>query len=64
MKPASPDKLWDIVSDKKKEEKMSKAKARLNTEVIRNMNPDMLAERDSNGDVLSWFNQISEFVGS
>ena len=56
------DKAWDTVSDKKKEEKMRKAKARLNTEVVRNMNPNMLAERDSSGDVLSWFAQIAEFL--
>ncbi len=56
------DKLWDSVSDKKKAEKMSKAKARLNTEAIRCMNPDMLAEKDPNNDVLSWFEQIAEFL--
>jgi energy-coupling factor transporter ATP-binding protein EcfA2 len=58
------DKSWDLVTEKNKEDKMRKAKSRLNTEVIRHMNFDMLAERDSNGDVLSWFNQIREIVNS
>ncbi len=58
------DKSWDVVTEKNKEDKMRKAKSRLNTEVIRHMNYDMLAERDSDGDVLSWFNQIREFVNS
>ena len=58
------DKPWDAVSDKKKEEKMRKAKARLNTDVIRCMNPDLLKERDPDGDVLLWLSQIREFVSS
>jgi len=58
------DKPWDTVLEKKKEDKMRRAKIRLNSEVIRFMNPDMLAERDSSGDVLSWLSQISEFMNS
>ena len=58
------DKPWDTVLEKKKEEKMRRAKIRLNSEVVRYMNPDMLAERDPNNDVLSWFANITEFLNS
>jgi len=53
---------WDQVSDKKKEEKMRKAKAWLNTKTVEAMTPEMLDERDPNGDIRSWLAEIGQIL--
>jgi putative ATP-dependent endonuclease of the OLD family len=58
------DKSWESVTEKKKDDKVRRAKIRLNTEVIRCMTPEMLDEIDPQNDVLSWFGSIAEFLAS
>jgi predicted ATPase len=55
---------WDNLSDKKKEEKLSKAKRWLNADAVLHMTPDMLSERDSAGDVISWLKKIGQLINS
>ena len=58
------EKLWDQVSGKKKDEKMRKAKAWLNTKAAEAMTPAMLDERDPEGDVRGWFSEIGRTLSS
>jgi len=58
------EKLWDQVSEKKRGEKMRKAKAWLNTKVVEAMTPAMLDERDPDGDVREWFAEIGRILQS
>jgi len=55
-------KSWDQVSDKKKDEKMRKAKAWLNTKAVEAMTPAMLDERDPNGDIRGWLAEIEQIL--
>ncbi|WP_299263223.1 ATP-binding protein [uncultured Psychrosphaera sp.] len=53
---------WDEVTDKKKGQKESKAKKRLNREAINNMTPERLSNIDPDGEVLSWLSEISRHL--
>ncbi len=55
---------WEDVSEKKLNEKFRKAKLWLNSEATLAMTPDMLADRDPDGEVLDWFNNISSLISS
>jgi putative ATP-dependent endonuclease of OLD family len=56
------EKLWDQVSEKKKDEKMRKAKAWLNTKTVEAMTPAMLDGRDPNGDIRGWLAEIGRIL--
>jgi putative ATP-dependent endonuclease of the OLD family len=55
---SSSDKDWEDLNPKNMKEKTSKAKHILNSFATNYMTKDMLDERDSTGDVLSWFTDI------
>jgi len=50
---------WEELSDKKKKDKASRAKARLNTEVASRMTYERLCEMDVSKDVESWLGAVS-----
>jgi putative ATP-dependent endonuclease of OLD family len=53
---------WDDLSDKKKHEKMRRAKAWLNSTAVALMTPAMLDERDPDGDVRGWLTEIGRII--
>jgi len=53
---------WDELSDKKKGKKNSRAKQWLNVDAVLAMTPQLLDEKDPNGDVRGWFSTISKFM--
>ena len=55
---------WDELSDKKKGKKKSRVKQWLNIDAVRAMTPELLYERDPDGDVRGWFSQISQLMES
>ena len=55
---------WSKLGDKKIDRKISNAKKRLNSDAVQNMSFELLQERDSKGDVLSWFKKIEELLNS
>jgi putative ATP-dependent endonuclease of OLD family len=55
---------WDGVSEKKKDEKMRRAKAWLNNMAVALMTPAMLDSRDSAGEVRGWLDEIARILES
>lgn len=55
-------KAWGEINDKKRGQKESKAKKRLNREVIDYMTPELLSEVDQNDEVRSWLREISQHI--
>lgn len=53
-------KVWDEVEDDKRDQKASRAKRRLCREVIAQMTPEQLRDRDPAGEVEGWFQRIVE----
>ena len=53
---------WDDVTEKKREEKVRRAKHWLNTITVEAMTPALLDERDPEGTVRSWLQQIGEIM--
>jgi len=58
------DKPWNELSDKKRGKKVSRAKQWLNSDAVQSMTPQLLDERDPNGDVRGWFSTISQLMES
>jgi len=56
------DARWDDLPDDKIAKKVSQAKKWLNTEAVEEMTPELLAERDPEGDVKSWLTKITELM--
>jgi putative ATP-dependent endonuclease of OLD family len=54
--------LWDELSEKKRGQKESKAKKRLNRGAIENMTQERLNVVDPDGEVLSWLSEISRHL--
>lgn len=52
---------WDSMDPEKKRRKVSKAKKRLNSEVVLAMTPELLSLSDQNGDVREWLAEIKRF---
>jgi hypothetical protein len=50
---------WEELDEKKRGEKVRKAKHRLNEEAARRMTADLLRERDPHGEVREWFQEIA-----
>lgn len=53
---------WDGLSEKKRGKKKSRAKQWLNVDAVQAMTPELLDERDPEGDVRGWFFQISQLT--
>ena len=53
---------WDVLADKKKEKKVSQAKKWLNINAVENMTPELLNERDPDGDVRGWLTKVAELM--
>lgn len=53
---------WNEVTGKKRDEKVRKAKAWLNTKAVESMNPAMLDEKDPSGDIHGWFVEIQRIL--
>lgn len=49
---------WDSIDEKKKKDKISRAKKRLNNEVAQQMTWAHLQESDKNGDIIKWLEEI------
>ena len=58
------EKPWDKVTDKKRDEKIQKAKAWLNTKAVEAMTPALLDERDPDSEIRGWFAEISQTLQS
>lgn len=56
------DNNWDDLTDEKKEKKDSKAKKWLNTDAVENMTPELLNERDPDGDVRGWLTKVGQLM--
>ena len=55
---------WEDVDPENQKKKQSKAKLWLNTQAVQHMTPEMLDQRDPDGHVRTWFNKITELLGS
>ncbi|MFW1364156.1 ATP-binding protein [Vibrio parahaemolyticus] len=55
-------KTWNELIDKKRSQKESKAKKRLNREVISYMTPERLTQVDQHGEVRTWLREISQYI--
>lgn len=55
-------KLWDDLNDKKRGQKESKAKKKLNREALSCMTPARLTQVDPEGEVRLWLREISQYV--
>ncbi|MEZ8056081.1 ATP-binding protein [Vibrio atlanticus] len=55
-------KLWDELNDKKRGQKESKAKKKLNREALSCMTPARLTQVDPEGEVRLWLREISQYV--
>ena len=55
-------KTWDELTDKKRGQKESKAKKKLNRDAIDNMTPVRLTEVDPEDEVRLWLREISQYV--
>ena len=55
-------KLWEEVNDKKRGQKESKAKKKLNREAISFMTPELLTEIDKDDEVRTWLKDISQYI--
>ncbi|MCK4644525.1 ATP-binding protein [bacterium] len=53
---------WNELDEKKKKKKISQAKKRLNNEVVKHMNLQLLNEKDPMNEILGWFNRIKEII--
>jgi len=53
---------WDNLTDEKKEKKVSQAKKWLNTDAVGNMTPELLSERDPDGNVSGWLTKVAELM--
>lgn len=58
------EKLWDDLEPKKQKDKSSNAKKMLCTKAVERMNETRLAEVDSQGEVISWLNEIKSLMDS
>lgn len=54
---------WEDLSEKKRHDKMRRAKAWLNTKAVDLMTPEMLDASDPDGEVRSWLRAIGQCVG-
>ncbi len=53
---------WDEVSEKRKKEKESRVKKRLNEEAVKQMTAKRLLECDPGGEVVGWFAKIRSYI--
>jgi len=53
---------WNHLTDAEKKKKESKAKKWLNTDAVENMTPELLNERDPDGDVRGWLTKVVELM--
>ena len=56
------DNNWDDLTSEKKEEKESKAKKWLNGEAVEHMTPELLHERDPDGEVRAWLMTVVQLM--
>jgi len=55
---------WADLDEEKKEEKESKAKKRLNTEVVSLMTPELLTQVDQHNEIRTWLTEIGRALNS
>jgi len=53
---------WDELGDERKKDKMRRAKSWLNTNAVAAMTPDLLTNRDPDGDIRGWLAEIKAII--
>ena len=57
-------KAWEDVDEESQSKKISRAKKRLNSECVLAMTPEMLDDRDRNGEIRGWLDLIAEIIST